>query len=76
MDSRDLSSTQAGVLYEHIRPMMSYLHTLKERMEKRGFHPSDKLYLEVSSAYYSMHVLAQDLHKMSCVGFFPGKQGR
>jgi hypothetical protein len=76
MDSSKLSTTQASVLYEQVRPMMSYLHALKERMEQRGFHPSDKLYLEVSAAYYSMHVLAQDLHKMSCVGYFPGQQGQ
>jgi hypothetical protein len=55
--------------------MMSYLHELKERMEKRGFHPSDKLYLEASAAYYAVHVLAQDLHPRAAVGYFPDKRG-
>jgi hypothetical protein len=75
MDSRNLTSSQAGILYEQVRPMMSYLHELKERMEKRGFHPSDKLYLETCVAYASVHVLAQDLHQRSCVGYFPNKGG-
>src|SRR4029078_1993949 len=48
------STTQASTLYEHVRPIMSYLHELRDRIEKRGFNKADRLYLETCAAYASV----------------------
>jgi hypothetical protein len=46
--------------------MLRYLGKLRQRMDKRGFTPSDKLYGLVNEAYDKVHHLSVELHYLSC----------
>jgi len=50
-----------------LRPCLGYLFRLRERMQKVGFLPSDRLYVLVCRAYDS-HALVVELHCLSCDG--------
>jgi hypothetical protein len=47
-------------------PSINYLHRLRERMEKAGFPPDDKLFALVSKAYDAVHALFVELHYLGC----------
>jgi hypothetical protein len=51
MNSNDITTDQAKVINESVRQMLGYLARLKERMEKTGFPPNDRLYQIVEKAY-------------------------
>jgi hypothetical protein len=66
VDSTKLRPWQAKALYPALRPALGFLHRLRERMEKRGFPPGDKLYRLTANAYEALHALSIELHHMSC----------
>jgi len=49
-----------------LRAALGYLCRLRERMEKRGFPPNDKLLKLIVAAYNAMHSLTVELQYMSC----------
>ena len=57
---------QAKALYAAIRPALGYLCRLRDRMEKRGFSPTDKLVRLTVTAYDALHALSIELHYLSC----------
>ncbi|HEY1601798.1 MAG TPA: hypothetical protein VGG64_19510 [Pirellulales bacterium] len=68
MDANDLTTEQAARIREALVPAMGYLGRLRERMDKTGFTPDDKLRGLTSSAYEAMHHLCVELHYLSCSG--------
>ena len=58
MDSRSLRRDQAEQLQRQISRHLRYLMRLRERMEKCGFPPHDRLYMATHRAAQAM----QDLH--------------
>jgi hypothetical protein len=60
--------SQAKELHRRLQPSLGYLYRLRERIQKVGFVPNDKLYALVSNAYESMHALCVEVHYMSCEG--------
>ncbi len=66
MDSNDLSTDQARVLYRGIVPSLRYLFHLSSRMEKVGFGQDDPLFQLVARAYDAVHHLSVHVHYMGC----------
>jgi len=64
--SLDLTTGQAAKINDRIRPLVSYLYRLKERMERRSFPRDDPYYLLVVRAHDAMHRLFVETHYMSC----------
>jgi hypothetical protein len=53
-------------MYAALRPALGYLYRLRERMEKQGFPPNDKLLKLTDAAYNAIHALTVELHYLSC----------
>ena len=68
MDSDAITKDQAKKLLKVVAPAKAYLHRLRERMEKVGFPPDDKLYLKVCKAQDALHDLWVSLHYLSVDG--------
>jgi len=66
MDSTKLKAWQARLMYTTLRPALGYLHRMRERMDRRGFPPNDKLLKLTVAAYNAIHSLPVELHYMSC----------
>ena len=66
MDSRDLSKEQAAKLQRQVRPLLVYLHRLRDRMEYRGWAPKDKLFKLVVDAHEAVFQLHVELHYLTC----------
>lgn len=66
MRSEDLTTEQAAKLRESIRPMLAYLHRLRERMTANGFLADDKLFRLVNDARNNLQDLNSELHRLSC----------
>jgi hypothetical protein len=66
MDSNKLQRWQIAKLQKSITPMVSYLHKLRERMQRVGFLPQDPLYVVVDTAYDAVQALAVKLHYLGC----------
>ena len=67
MDSSDLKTWQAERIHKRLVPTLGYLHTLRTRMDQRGFPgEQDKLYRLVQTAYDALHALSIETHYMSC----------
>jgi hypothetical protein len=61
----DLTAEQLDKLSAAIGPHLGYLHKLRERMDKIGFVPDDKLRKLVEAAYNAMHSLRVEIHYMA-----------
>jgi hypothetical protein len=59
---------QTRKINEAVGPMLRYLGLLRERMEKTGFLPDDKLFQIVSKAYDTVYCLSVEAHYLSCDG--------
>lgn len=68
MDRSTLTRSQAKTVSEGLFPGMNYLFRLRERMQKVGFPPEDKLFKMVCAAYDGMHRLSVEVHYLSCNG--------
>ena len=68
MDRESIKKSHAKTISTALFPHMNYLFRLRERMEKVGFPPNDKLYLLVCNAYDTMHRLSVEIHYLSCDG--------
>jgi hypothetical protein len=66
MERHDLTKSQAQAIHDAIGPTLGYLFRLRQRMDKRGFSPSDPLYQLVVNAYDALHPLTVELHYLSC----------
>jgi hypothetical protein len=51
MNKSDITPDQAKPVADAVCRQKAYLYRLRERMEKRGFKPSDPLYQKVAAAY-------------------------
>jgi hypothetical protein len=65
MRCEDLTREQAQVLKNKLRPMLSYLGRLKERMCRRGFVADDRLLAAVCRAEDAVHALTVEVHYLS-----------
>ena len=74
MNSNNLTKSQAKVIFEALFPGANYLVRLRDRMQKSGFPPGDKLFQLVEKAHEAMRQLRSELHYMSCDGV--GRAGR
>lgn len=74
MHSGTVTREQAEKLYSRLRPMLSYLAELQERMETREFSRADRLYKEVVAARYTMQLLTEDVHRIYCGPSYPGNK--
>ena len=72
MNKSDITPDQAKQLADAVCRQKAYLYRLRERMEKRGFTPSDPLYQRVAAAYDAVFRLWVELHYMSCGVKNPG----
>ena len=68
MDRTDVKKDQAKTINKALFPSLNYLFRLKERMQKVGFPPSDKLFLMVCKAYDAVRALHGETHYLSCDG--------
>jgi hypothetical protein len=66
MDSSHLTPQQAEALTAKIAPMVGYLHSLVNRMERTGFPPDDDLFRLTQEAHQKLHHLRMHLHYLSC----------
>ena len=66
---------KAKKIAESLQPSLGYLFRLHQRMEKRGFLPSDPYYQLVCRAYDAMHVLCVQTHYLSCNGVGRPRRG-
>jgi len=65
-DATELASEQAAAMQERIRDAMLYVGSLRERMDRRGWDPNDRLYQQTMKAYDALHGLHMWLHYASC----------
>ena len=72
MNSKDLTREQLETLAEKTRQMRSYLHTLTQRMERRGFPVDDPLFVQAQAAFDKVQHLWITLHYLECDA---GKRG-
>ena len=70
MDSNDLTRDQAAQIGARIREAMVFVGSLRERMDRRGWNPNDRLYQEAAKAYDALHGLNVSLHYIGC-GMIP-----
>jgi len=68
MTSDQLTKAQAKTIRDALFPGFNYLFRLRQRMEKAGFPPDDKLYQLVCNAYDAAHRLNVEVHYLSCDG--------
>jgi hypothetical protein len=66
MDSRDLEPWQADNVRRQLLPSLKYLGAMQRRMERRGFKPDDRLYVQTREAYEALHRLCTELHYLTC----------
>jgi hypothetical protein len=59
---------QAARLHRLLQPSVGLLYRLRERMQKVGYVPSDRLYALVCKAYDALHAVYVDVHYLSCDG--------
>jgi hypothetical protein len=74
MNSSNIAKAQATVIFEALYPGANYLVRLRDRMQKSGFPPGDKLFQLVEKAHDAMRQLRSELHYMTCGGV--GRPGR
>jgi hypothetical protein len=60
------AAEQAETIKDRIAPMLAYLHRLRDRMDERGFLPTDPVYVSVAAALDSVHDLWVKTHYLSC----------
>jgi hypothetical protein len=68
MDQNSIKRWQAKKIHAVLHPSLNYLLRLRERMEKKGFLPSDLYYQHVCRAYDAMQTLVNQTHYLSCSG--------
>ena len=66
MESKDLTTVQAKVLGDRIRPMLAFIGALRDRMTRRGFELDDLLYQETCEAFDVLHRINVRVHYLSC----------
>jgi hypothetical protein len=80
MDRNDLTKVQARELCKVIEGYQRYLVRLRTRMEKRGFPPTDRTYVNVCRAFDAIQALRMDLHYLACGGTYerdrPAPEGK
>jgi hypothetical protein len=60
-----LTPKQAEALRDRIRPMLSFLHRCRQRMDARGFDQTSKIYLGIDKATRAVHELDVTLRSIS-----------
>ena len=73
MDLSDLTPAQANALAERLAPMLGYLVRLTDRMQKRGWHANDRVYIEAWAARHALHELTVRVRYQACGN--PGGKG-
>jgi hypothetical protein len=68
MNSNDLTYAQARQIHHALFPLVNYLVRLRNRMNARGFPPTDELFIEVEHAYDAACRLSNMAHRLSCKG--------
>ena len=68
MNSDDITKGQAKVIADALYPGFNYVAQLRERMQKAGFPPGDRLYQIVANAHDALRQLSSELHYMTCGG--------
>ena len=68
MDQNSIKRWQAKKIHATLHPSLNYLLRLRQRMEKKGFPPSDPYYQHVCRAYDAMQTLVNQTHYLSCSG--------
>jgi hypothetical protein len=66
MTSTDLTKDQAAAMQERIRQALVYVGAMRERMERRGLSPNDRLYRQTARAFDALHELHMGLHYVGC----------
>jgi hypothetical protein len=66
MNSTDLSAEQAAAKQERIRQSLIYVGAMRERMDRRGFSPADRLYRHAAKAYDALHERHMGLKYLGC----------
>jgi hypothetical protein len=67
MESGDLTTAQAEKMRDALGPYLRYLHSMKRRMEARGFPlTDDELLQKTNRAYDAAHAMTMVLHYLSC----------
>lgn len=68
MNSSNLTHEQLKELCRIIRRKLHFLGRLRQRMERLGFRPDDRLYLATTDAYNAVHALHVECHYLTCRG--------
>jgi hypothetical protein len=64
--SNALKQWQIANLQKSVAPMLTYLHKLRDRMQRASFLPQDPLYQVVEKAYDAVQALTVKLHYLGC----------
>jgi hypothetical protein len=58
----------AKIISDALYPGFNYVARLRERMERAGFPPGDRLYQLAAKAHDAIRQLASELHYLGCNG--------
>lgn len=61
----DLTCEQARILHEQIGQHLRYFRNLRERMERTGWEPNDRLFMLVKETHDNLHHLYNRFHGLS-----------
>jgi hypothetical protein len=67
VDSKSLTDEQIAALKETIRRQLNFLGRLRDRMNRLGFPPDDRLYVQVVQAWNAVQALHIEIHYMGCM---------
>ena len=62
----ELTRQQAEALARKLQPKIAYVVRVRERMDRVGFTPQDRLYQLLRKAEDALRHLAAELHYVSC----------
>jgi hypothetical protein len=65
MSRADLTTTQAGKIYEALRPTLGFLTQLDRRLRELGFPPNDGYHEKVGNALDAFRRLTTETHQRS-----------
>jgi hypothetical protein len=62
MNSSDLTPEQCKIIGDRLRPILRYLHALRNRVQQQAFPQDDKVRRLVEAAHDNVHHLSVELH--------------
>jgi hypothetical protein len=68
MAQQPLTTKEAAALHDYLGPVMRRLRRINDRLQARGYVPTDELWRAGQDAYNKVHALSVLTHYASCEG--------